>query len=135
MAYKSILTIATDAGRCRAPPSLAAARRSPQRMDAHLDVLALGVDRTQVGYSYIGSGGGDPAGRHRPRRRRGPRRRQGARKAALAAQDIRPALRLETRRDAAGRADRSGRQRAPALPIWWCCRSPMARARGPKPKR
>ncbi len=25
-------------------------------MDAHLDALALGVDRTQVGYSYVGSG-------------------------------------------------------------------------------
>ena len=25
-------------------------------MDAHLDALALGVDRTQIGYSYVGSG-------------------------------------------------------------------------------
>jgi nucleotide-binding universal stress UspA family protein len=27
-----------------------------QTLDAHLDILVLGVDRTQVGYSYIGSG-------------------------------------------------------------------------------
>lgn len=54
MAYKSLLTIAT------APdgllPVLTAAARIATASDAHLDVLALGVDRTQIGYSYVGSG-------------------------------------------------------------------------------
>ena len=31
-------------------------RRGALAQDAHLDVLVLGVDRTQVGYSYIGGG-------------------------------------------------------------------------------
>lgn len=54
MAYKSLLTIAT------APvgldPTVTAAAQIAAGMDAHLDALALGVDRTQVGYSYVGSG-------------------------------------------------------------------------------
>ncbi len=33
-----------------------AAARTAISQDAHLDVLVLGVDRTQVGYSYIGTG-------------------------------------------------------------------------------
>ncbi len=54
MAYKSLLTVATSAEGLMAPVSAAAA--IAQRNDAHLDALALGVDRTQVGYSYVGSG-------------------------------------------------------------------------------
>lgn len=54
MAYKSLLTVATSAedvlGTVTAAASIALT------MDAHLDALALGVDRTQVGYSYVGSG-------------------------------------------------------------------------------
>lgn len=54
MAYKSLLTVATS------PEGLlttvTAAAQIAQTMDAHLDTLALGVDRTQVGYSYVGSG-------------------------------------------------------------------------------
>jgi nucleotide-binding universal stress UspA family protein len=54
MAYKSLLTIATT------PEAVlgivTAAAQVAQKMDAHLDCLALGVDRTQVGYSYVGSG-------------------------------------------------------------------------------
>jgi len=54
MAYKSLLTIAT------APEGLlgavTAAAQVALKLDAHLDGLALGVDRTQVGYSYVGSG-------------------------------------------------------------------------------
>lgn len=54
MAYKSLLTVAAS------PEGLlgtvTAAAQIAQKMDAHLDCLALGVDRTQVGYSYVGSG-------------------------------------------------------------------------------
>ncbi|MBL9049009.1 MAG: universal stress protein [Tabrizicola sp.] len=54
MAYKSLLTVATS------PEGLletvTAAAQVAQTMDAHLDGLALGVDRTQIGYSYVGSG-------------------------------------------------------------------------------
>jgi len=54
MAYKSILTVATDPARADAAITGAASVAAAQ--DAHLDILALGVDRTQVGYSYIGTG-------------------------------------------------------------------------------
>lgn len=54
MAYKSLLTIATNPDHVDTAVSAAAA--IARRMDAHLDALALGVDRTQVGYSYVGSG-------------------------------------------------------------------------------
>jgi nucleotide-binding universal stress UspA family protein len=54
MAYKSLLTVATS------PEGLlttvSAAAQIAMKMDAHLDGLALGVDRTQIGYSYVGSG-------------------------------------------------------------------------------
>lgn len=54
MAYKSLLTVATSAERAELAVSGAAALAIAH--DAHLDILALGVDRTQVGYSYVGSG-------------------------------------------------------------------------------
>ena len=54
MAYKSLLTIATSAEGVLA--AVTAAAQIALRTDAHLDVLALGVDRTQVGFSYVGSG-------------------------------------------------------------------------------
>ena len=54
MAYKSLLTVATTAGNL--DPAFSAAAAIAQKMDSHLDALALGVDRTQVGYSYVGSG-------------------------------------------------------------------------------
>lgn len=54
MAYKSILTVVTRAA--DAALAIGAAARLAQAEDGHLDVLVLGVDRTQVGYSYIGSG-------------------------------------------------------------------------------
>lgn len=54
MAYKSILTVVTSADRCDLAISGAAALALAH--DAHLDILALAVDRTQVGYSYVGSG-------------------------------------------------------------------------------
>ncbi|MEY4981959.1 MAG: hypothetical protein RIR62_225, partial [Pseudomonadota bacterium] len=54
MSYKSILTVVTDPARADAAIGGAAAITAAQ--DAHLDILALGVDRTQVGYSYIGTG-------------------------------------------------------------------------------
>ena len=54
MTYKSLLTVATS------PQGLlttvTAAAQIAAANDAHLDALALGVDRTQVGYSYVGSG-------------------------------------------------------------------------------
>lgn len=54
MAYKSLLTVATSAEGLL--PAVTAAAQIAQTMDAHLDGLALGVDRTQIGYSYVGSG-------------------------------------------------------------------------------
>ena len=54
MAYKSLLTVATAPDRIGA--AVAAAAAICQKADAHLDALALGVDRTQVGYSYVGTG-------------------------------------------------------------------------------
>ena len=54
MAYKSLLTIATSPEGVLG--TITAAGQIAQAMDAHLDALALGVDRTQVGYSYVGSG-------------------------------------------------------------------------------
>lgn len=54
MAYKSLLTVAASPEGVL--PTVTAAAQIAQTMDAHLDALALGVDRTQVGYSYVGSG-------------------------------------------------------------------------------
>lgn len=54
MAYKSLLTVATDSERLAA--TIAAAGEIAVSQDGHLDILALGIDRTQVGYSYVGSG-------------------------------------------------------------------------------
>ena len=54
MAFKSILSIATSADRVE--PAVSVAASIARAHDGHLDVLALGIDRTQVGYSYIGGG-------------------------------------------------------------------------------
>lgn len=54
MAYKSLLTVATRGDRCDLGITGAAAIATAH--DAHLDILALGVDVTQIGYSYVGSG-------------------------------------------------------------------------------
>ena len=54
MAYKSLLTVATAPDRIAA--AIAAAAAICQQADGHLETLALGVDRTQVGYSYVGAG-------------------------------------------------------------------------------
>lgn len=54
MHYKSLLTLAASPNRIG--PALAAAAGLARSFDAHLDALAVGVDRTQVGYSYVGSG-------------------------------------------------------------------------------
>jgi nucleotide-binding universal stress UspA family protein len=54
MAYRSLLTVASSPEGVLG--TVTAAAQIAQKMDAHLDVLALGVDRTQIGYSYVGSG-------------------------------------------------------------------------------
>ncbi len=54
MAYKSLLTIVSNPA--AVTPSLTAAISLARREDAHLDVLCLGVDHTQVGYYYPGAG-------------------------------------------------------------------------------
>lgn len=54
MAYKSLLMVATST--TRIGTVISGAARIAQAHDAHLDILALGVDRTQIGYSYVGSG-------------------------------------------------------------------------------
>jgi nucleotide-binding universal stress UspA family protein len=52
MTCKSLLTILTEAA--TVAPVLEAAAEFAARTDAHLDVLSLGLDRSQIGYSYIG---------------------------------------------------------------------------------
>lgn len=54
MAYKSLMTIACSPDGVLG--TVTAAAQIATTMDAHLDALALGVDSTQVGYSYVGSG-------------------------------------------------------------------------------
>lgn len=53
MAYKSVLTIVTDAKAAAA--QLDAAVDIARREDAHLDIFCLGIDRTQTGYYYAGA--------------------------------------------------------------------------------
>jgi hypothetical protein len=53
MSYKSILTVVTNPATAEA--QIAAAARMALGFDAHLDVLAVGVDQAQVGYAYIGA--------------------------------------------------------------------------------
>ncbi len=54
MAYKTLLTIVTNPA--AVAPSLDAAISLARREDAHLDVLCLGIDHTQIGYYYPGAG-------------------------------------------------------------------------------
>jgi nucleotide-binding universal stress UspA family protein len=54
MAYKSLLTVVTSGEGLL--PVISAATQVAIGSDAHLDALVLGVDRTQLGYSYVGSG-------------------------------------------------------------------------------
>ena len=54
MAYKSLLTVVSNQG--AVAPILAAAVSVAQREDAHLEVLCLGVDHSQVGYYHPGAG-------------------------------------------------------------------------------
>jgi len=53
MAYKSILTILTDAD--AVAPVLDAAITMAEAAGAHLSVLCLGIDRTQTGYYFAGA--------------------------------------------------------------------------------
>ena len=54
MGYKSILTVVTSPAQAEA--AIVAAASMALGFDAHLEVLALGVDQAQLGYAYIGSG-------------------------------------------------------------------------------
>jgi len=54
MDYKTILTVLSNPADTAL--AISAAARLARAQDAHLDVLVLGVDRTQMGYSYIGTG-------------------------------------------------------------------------------
>lgn len=53
MAYKSLMTVLT--GPETLETTLAAAVELARREDAHLEVLSLGIDRTQAGYYYAGA--------------------------------------------------------------------------------
>lgn len=53
MAYKSLLTVVIDTK--IAKPALEKAIAIARAEDAHLDVLCIGVDRTQTGYYYAGA--------------------------------------------------------------------------------
>lgn len=52
--YKSLLVVLTN--KDHAKSTILAAAPFALAMDAHLHVLVLGVDRNQLGYSYIGAG-------------------------------------------------------------------------------
>ncbi|SHG75124.1 universal stress protein [Marivita hallyeonensis] len=52
MSFKSLLTVVTD--KAHLTDTIAQACRMAESLDAHLDVLCLGVDRTQTGYYYAG---------------------------------------------------------------------------------
>lgn len=54
MWFKSVLVVVTNPGQAEA--AINSAARIALANDGHLDVLALGVDHTQLGYSYIGAG-------------------------------------------------------------------------------
>lgn len=54
MSYKSILTVLTNPA--EADLAIRSAARLARAHDAHLDVLVMGVDRMQMGYSYVGAG-------------------------------------------------------------------------------
>ena len=56
MAYKSVLTVATNVDKVAVTLQSAAALCRQQ--SAHLDVLALGVDTAHVGYAYVGASAG-----------------------------------------------------------------------------
>lgn len=53
MAYKSLICVLTDAS--LAAPTLGQAEALAARWDAHLEVICLGVDRTQAGFYYGGA--------------------------------------------------------------------------------
>lgn len=53
MAYKTVLTVLTD--EATAKPALDAGTIVARREAGHLDVLCVGVDRTQTGYYYAGA--------------------------------------------------------------------------------
>jgi nucleotide-binding universal stress UspA family protein len=53
MAFKSIVTVFTDAE--TDAPALAAAIKFAHQQGAHLEVLCLGIDRTQPGFYYAGA--------------------------------------------------------------------------------
>ncbi len=54
MSFKSVLVVVTNPAQAKG--AIDAAARIALANDGHLDVLALGVDVTQLGYSYIGAG-------------------------------------------------------------------------------
>ncbi len=54
MHFKSLLTVVVDP--VKAGPALAAAAAIALHQDGHLDVLAIGAESAQQGYSYIGTG-------------------------------------------------------------------------------
>ena len=56
MAYKSILTVATQVDKTAA--TIRAVAAVCLKYDAHLDILALGIDKLQVGYAYVGASAG-----------------------------------------------------------------------------
>ena len=53
MAYKSLMTVVTD--QALAKSAVLQAEAMARALDAHLEVLCLGVDRTQTGYYYAGA--------------------------------------------------------------------------------
>lgn len=55
MTYKSILTVAVRGS--GTAELVSAAGGIARRLDGHLDILSLGIDHSQIGYSYVGAAG------------------------------------------------------------------------------
>jgi len=92
MSIKTILTILTQGP--EAAQVISAAARLALQADAHLDVLALGVDTMQLGYAYVGSGAA-MIEMSMARAETDARAQEAAARAALTAQDPTLRARLE----------------------------------------
>ena len=53
MAYQTLLTVIHEADTCA--PQLKAAAQLARKLDAHLEILCLGIDQVQVGYYFAGA--------------------------------------------------------------------------------
>lgn len=125
MAYKSLFSVLTDDALIA--PVLAQATCLAEAQDAHLDVLCLGVDRSQTGYYY--------AGANAMILQESIERAQS--EAAAIETAVKAKLGVSGVRYGTNLAWRSWPmwpgtwRRVRDLPIWLCCRAPMATIAAP----